>query len=76
MQTSTEAAVFAGENVRVDFATAELIERGVEFHATLGKTVATAYFKKNLVPEAIIHRILGSSPSRRPSRPVPAPRYY
>lgn len=75
MSTKTGSGSFDGENARVDTATAALIERGVEFYKTLGKTVAIAYFKENHVPAAIIERVLGPSQSRRPSKPAP-PGFY
>ncbi len=42
-----------GDNVRTDKATAELVERGVAFHHTLGRTVATAYLREHAVPSDV-----------------------
>ncbi|MDC8760034.1 hypothetical protein [Janthinobacterium fluminis] len=83
MQIHSTASRFDGSNARSDTATAELVERGVEFHKTLGKTVATAYFKKQNLPVSVIERILNVSAPRRAAQagppasgPGPAPRPF
>lgn len=63
------------ENARVDDALAAVVERGIEFHKTLGRTVAMAYFKENRVPDAVIKRILSSSPLRRAPPRAPLRRF-
>ncbi|MEC5161150.1 hypothetical protein ACFDR9_003606 [Janthinobacterium sp. CG_23.3] len=76
MHSYSEPDPFVGSNARTDAATAELVERGVEFNKTLGKTVATAYFKENRVPEPVIQRILSTSRARRAAKTgAPAPRH-
>ncbi|HAT30058.1 MAG TPA: hypothetical protein DCW29_04170 [Janthinobacterium sp.] len=66
MQTNTPA----GDDARSDAVTAALVERGIQFHKTLGKTVATAFFRENHVPDGLVERILSTSRARRgtPSR--------
>lgn len=59
------------ENARVNDAIAAIVDRGIEFHKTLGKTVAMAYFKENHVPDAVIKRILGTSTPRRAPQQTP-----
>ncbi|APA67935.1 MULTISPECIES: hypothetical protein [unclassified Janthinobacterium] len=59
-----------GDNVRSDKAMAELVERGVAFHHTLGRTVATAYLREHAVPVDVIHRVFSSVQARRPARPA------
>ncbi|MGK5069344.1 hypothetical protein D3C81_246850 [compost metagenome] len=59
-----------GDNVRTDKATAELVERGVAFHHTLGRTVATAYLREHAVPSDVIYRVFSGSQARRPARPA------
>lgn len=59
-----------GDNVRTDKATAELVERGVAFHHTLGRTVATAYLREHAVPSDVIYRVFSGVQARRPARPA------
>lgn len=63
------------ENARVDDAVAAIVDRGIEFHKTLGRTVAMAYFKENRVPDAVVKRVLSTSPQRRAPRPAPLRRF-
>ncbi len=62
--------ILSGDNVRTDKTTAELVERGVAFHHTLGRTVATAYLREHAVPAEVIYRIFSSAQARRPARPA------
>jgi len=57
-------------NARTDQAMANLVERGVAFHHTLGRTVATAYLRENAVPADVICRVFSSAQARRPARPA------
>lgn len=75
MPMNEPAASFRGNNSRVDNITAAVVDRGVEFHKTLGRTVATAYCKENHVPEPVIRRILGIGQQRR-ALPAPPMRRY
>lgn len=75
MQTDSDTDTFAGQDTRTDAATAEMVERGVEFNKTLGKTVATAYFKEKRVPDPVIQRILSASPARRGGKAPSPPRH-
>lgn len=59
-----------GDNVRTDKVMAELVERGVAFHHSLGRTVATAYLREHAVPAEVIHRVFSSVQARRPARPA------
>jgi len=61
------------QNARIDHITAAVVERGLAFYNTLGRTVASAYFKENHVPAAVIGRLLASSGPRR-TPPLPAVR--
>ncbi len=53
-----------GDHQRVDAAAAAAVERGVAFYRTLGKTVASAYFKERQVPHAVVSRILEGGRAR------------
>ena len=59
-----------GEHARTDKVTAELVERGVAFHHTLGRTVATAFLREHAVPVEVIRRVFSSVQARRPARPA------
>lgn len=59
-----------GGHVRTDKVMAELVERGVAFHHTLGRTVATAYLREHAVPAEVIRRVFSSVQARRPARPA------
>jgi hypothetical protein len=63
-------------DARIDSDTASVVERGIEFYKTLGKTVATAYLREQRVPEAVARRILDQSRARRAPPPEPPPRFY
>lgn len=65
MSTQSDSYDFGGANARVDAATAELVERGLAFQKSLGKTVASAYFKEQRVPDAVSRRILAPTQPRR-----------
>lgn len=75
MPMNESAPSFRGNNSRVDTITAAVVDRGVEFHKTLGRTVATAYCKENHVPEPVIRRILSTSQQRRALSAPPVRRY-
>ena len=64
MSTHSDSYDFGRDYARIDAATAELVERGLAFEQSLGKTVASAYFKEQRVPEAVSRRILAAQPRR------------
>lgn len=59
-----------GQQVRTDKVMAELVERGVAFRHTLGRTVARAYLREHAVPAEVICRVFSSVQARRPARPA------
>lgn len=52
-------------DTRADHATASVVERGIAFYETLGRTVATAYLREQRVPAAVARRILDGARERR-----------
>jgi hypothetical protein len=60
-----QRAEHVGISNAFDDATAAVVERGMRFLETLGKTVAIAYFKEKSLPDALMHRVLTESQPRR-----------
>ena len=63
-------------DTRADHLTASVVERGIAFYKTLGRTVATAYLREQRVPEAVARRILDQSRERRAPPASTPPRFY
>ncbi|HEV7813998.1 MAG TPA: hypothetical protein VGP06_02730 [Janthinobacterium sp.] len=62
-------------DARHDAAMESVIERGLQFYETLGKTVAIAYFREQGVPAALFRRVLNPAQGRRAAKGKP-PRLF